>query len=105
KEQLQKLRSKSTLKPDALADAEVFAKGITWALRYDKRFEPADQALLKKAVTRCKERIAALESGKQPWADKKGRVARGYVSAVDGSVQPYGVIVPAKYDRAKPIRL
>ena len=30
---------------------------------------------------------------------------RGYVSAVDGSVQPYGVIVPASYDRTKPMRL
>src|SRR3954471_13005024 len=65
-DQLLKLHSTSKVKPDALADAEVFAKGITWALRYDKRFEPVDQTLLKKAVARCKERIAALESGKQP---------------------------------------
>ncbi len=102
---LKKLRSGSTLKPDALADAEVFAKGITWALRYETHLEPTDLALLKKALGRGKERAAALESGKQPWAEKKGRLVRGYVSAVDGSVQPYGVLVPAKYDRAKPIRL
>ena len=30
---------------------------------------------------------------------------RGFVSAVDGSVQPYGLVVPAGYDPAKPIRL
>ena len=28
----------------------------------------------------------------------RASVVRGFVSAVDGSVQPYGVIVPAKYD-------
>ena len=53
-------------------------------------------ALLKKALERGSERAAALEAGKQPWAEKKGKVVRGFVSAVDGSVQPYGVIVPAK---------
>ena len=93
------------VKPDHLADAEVFAKGIAWALRYDTQFDPADVALLKRALERGKERVAALEAGKQPWADRKGKVVRGFVSAVDGSVQPCGVIVPAKYDPAKPIRL
>jgi poly(3-hydroxybutyrate) depolymerase len=92
-------------KADLLADAEVFAKGIAWALRYDTQFEPADVALLKKALERGRERAAALESGKAAWAEKKGRTVRGFVSAVDGSVQPYGVIVPAGYDPTKPIRL
>ena len=43
--------------------------------------------------------------GKRPWAEKKGRVVRGFVSAVDGSVQPYGLIVPARTTRATPMRL
>jgi len=104
---LQKLRSGKgqRLKADALADAEVFAKGITWALRYDTTFTPADMALLKQALKRAGERVAALEGGRQPWTERKGRVARGFVSAVDGSVQPCGLIVPAKYDRARAIRL
>ena len=36
---------------------------------------------------------------------KKGKVVRGFVSAVDGSIQPYAVVVPAKYDRNRPMRL
>ncbi len=87
------------------ADAEVFSKGLIWALRYDTQFTPADVALLKKALLRGQERAAALEDGKQPWSVKKGKVARAFLSAVDGSVQPYGVILPAKYDPRKPIRL
>jgi dienelactone hydrolase len=93
------------VKPDLRADVEVFVKGITWALRDEEGLAPADVSLLKKAAERGKERLAALEAGKHPWVAKKGRVVRGYVSGVDGSVQPYGVIVPAPYDRAKPMRL
>jgi dienelactone hydrolase len=103
---LAKLRAKSPApKPDDLADAAIYAKGVAWALRYDETLTPADGALLKKALERGNERVAALEAGTRPWADKKGQAARAFVSAVDGSVQPYGVIVPAKYDRKKPIRL
>ncbi len=99
-DRLNKLRS------DALADAAVFAKGITWALRYDtEQLGAPDVALLKRALERGRERVAALEAGKQPWATRKGRLVRGFVSAVDGSVQPYGLIVPARYDHTKPIRL
>ena len=87
------------------ADAEVYAKGVAWALRYDTQFQPADVALLRKALERGKEQAAALDADKHPWADRKGKVVRGFVSAVDGSVQPYGVIVPAKYDPDKAMRL
>jgi pimeloyl-ACP methyl ester carboxylesterase len=90
---------------DRLADGEVFAKGIAWALRYDTTFAPADVKLLKTAIERCRGRVAALEAGEAPWAARKGKVVRGFVSAVDGSVQPYAVVVPAKYDRARPMRL
>jgi Prolyl oligopeptidase family len=90
---------------DRLADAELFAKGTAWALRYDTDLTPADVALMKRALERCATRLTALESGEQPWAGKKGRFVRGFVSAVDGSVQLYGVIVPAGYDPAKPSRL
>jgi hypothetical protein len=91
---------------DQRADAEVFLRGIAWALQYDAdQLKPADVALLKKAVGRVDERLTALEAGRAPWTKRTGKVVRGFVSAVDGSAQPYGVIVPAKYDPARPIRL
>src|SRR5205807_3096942 len=37
--------------------------------------------------------------------EPEGRLVRGYTSAVDGSTQPYGLILPANYDPAKPMRL
>ncbi len=90
---------------DRLADVEVFVKGITWALKYDTTFSQVDRGLLNSSLERCQGRIDALEVGDSPWTQRKGKVVRGYVSAVDGSVQPYAVIVPANYDRNQPSRL
>lgn len=90
---------------DRRADAEVFLKGVRWACRYEESLAPADLALVRTALRRGTERARSLEAGRKPWAAKKGRVVRGYVSQVDGSVQPYGLIVPSGYDPAKPTRL
>ncbi|MEQ1825506.1 MAG: alpha/beta fold hydrolase [Pirellula sp.] len=90
---------------DRLADVRVFHKGIEWALRYDNTLTPGDIALIKKALVRGAERAEAIESRKALWTSKKGKAVRGFVSAVDGSTQPYGVIVPQSYDASRPIRL
>jgi hypothetical protein len=87
------------------ADAALFAKGLTWALRYDREFTPADIGLMEKAIRRAQERLVALAEEKLPWTARHGKVALGYMSAVDDSVQPYGVIVPKNYDFKSPIRL
>ena len=91
--------------PDLLADAEVFEKGITWALRYETNLAPNDVGLVKKSFARGLERADSLANGKTPWTTKKGKVLRGFVSAVDGSTQCYGVVIPQSYDGTKPIRL
>lgn len=104
-QRLDALRKSKTHTADLLADAEVFHKGLVWALRYDSKFTPADVTLLQKSLARCNERLAALEAGKPAWPTRKGRLVRGFVSKVDGSVQPYGLVVPSSCDPAKPIRL
>ena len=48
------------------------------------------KALLKEG----RERAEQLAAGKAPWATAAGLVVRGYVSKIDGSVQPYGLVVP-----------
>lgn len=87
------------------ADARIFHKGVVWALRYEQEFQPADLALITKALDRGRQRAAELAAGNASWAGRRGRLARGYVSAVDGSTQPYGLVVPASYDANRPIRL
>lgn len=99
------LRANKDIKPDVLADVDIFRKGVVWALHYETKLTPADVALLKKSAERGLERANRLASGKTPWAERKGRLVRGYSSTVDGSVQPFGLVIPEKYDPAKPIRL
>ena len=88
-----------------LVDADIFSKGLTWALKYDREFTPADVILLRKAISRGMERAKLLKDEKFPWRARRGKVALGYISRVDDSVQPYGLIVPKNYDPEKPIRL
>jgi pimeloyl-ACP methyl ester carboxylesterase len=85
-------------------DIEIFAKGLQWARTYQTADgTPDDSPLFIKAENRHQQRLE-LRDGK-PWASKRGRLVRGYVSDVDGSVQPYGLVIPKGYDPAKPIRL
>jgi pimeloyl-ACP methyl ester carboxylesterase len=95
----------SEAEQDRVADAAVYAKGVAWALRYDSRFEAADVQLLKTALTKGADRLAALEHGELPWGGQLGRVVRGYRSRVDGSVQPYGLVVPRALQGGRPLRL
>ena len=83
---------------DALADVEVCAKGTAWALRFGEFFEAKDVARHLRTLDKGMSRAASLATGESPWTRAEGSVVRGYRSRVDGSVQPYAVIVP----RGKP---
>lgn len=97
-------RDIATIEKESLGnpDMVVFAKAVTWALRYETKLTPADVALIKKALEQGKQRVADKD---RKWRKKKGSLILAYGSMLDHSVQPFGVIVPAKYDPKKPIRL
>lgn len=78
-----------------LADVAVFEKAATWMLRFEEfpKSEYLDQ--LRKVVKKGAERAAKLKGGTHDWSLQPGTTIRGYVSAVDGSVQPYAVTLPA----------
>lgn len=99
------LALRSGVGADTVADAELFTKAAEWALRFEPTLQPADTAQIERALKRADERTTLLEQGQKPWAQRKGRLVRGYTSAVDGSVQPYGLIVPSRYRPGTPIRL
>jgi len=93
-------------KPDHVSDVRIFLKGVEWALRYETKLVDAkDLALLKAALGRARERLEMVRTGRPIWPALKGHLVRGFVSAVDGSVQPYGLIVPASYGAERPMRL
>jgi len=90
---------------DLVADAEVFHKGVVWALRYESKLEPADIELIHRSLAKGHARADALAKDSHAWSAKQGLSARGFVSAIDGSSQPYGLLVPAGYDPRHPYRL
>src|SRR5215831_18870234 len=82
-----------------LADVEIYYEAARWKMAYPEEFfrqrSVTDTlAVLEKGL----ERVAQLKEGKSPWTSQKGRVVRGFRSALDDSVQPVRVTVPDEYD-------
>ena len=104
--QIQALEAKKT-DPKLLADVIIFQRAAQYILRYPEEFNygPNYAAETISALDMGLERAKELASGGTSWASKKGNVVRGYISSVDGTVQPYGVTIPDSYDGTKPVRL
>ena len=71
---------------------------------YDEYTLAEDPELVTGLLDEAALRAGALGSGRRPWTTATGSVVRGYVSRVDGSIQPYVVEIPAGLDRSKPAR-
>jgi len=88
------------------ADVDVYRKAGEWILRYPEEFyTKAYVANALKVLDHGIARAQELERGEPAWPKQQGRIVRGYRSAVDGSVQPYGLIIPESYDGSRPVRL
>src|SRR5258707_6501441 len=97
---IEELHSAAKNKPallELLPDVQIYYNAVHYALKYNEFFNdkeiPVAKALLKQGLERAKQ----LHEGKAPWTSATGLVVRGYVSKIDGSVQPYGLVVPASY--------
>ena len=86
-------------------DAEIFHKAVDWALRHDEFFDLKQVAAAHRALATGRERVAALRRGEAPWRNATGLVVRGYRSRIDGSVQPYGLVIPPDLTPGQPRRL
>ncbi len=94
------LRKDLAAKPALLAElpnVEIFHKSADWALRFDEFFDVKQIATAKDHLAQGIARAAALRKGETPWNRQTGLVVRGYRSKIDGSVQPYGVLVPESF--------
>ena len=98
---IRELRSNGT-DDGLLADVEIFAEAARWKMAYPEEFFRAESvADTLTVLDKGLERAAQLKQGKSPWTSQKGRVVRGFRSALDGSVQPVRVTVPDEYDGAR----
>ena len=92
-----KLREELKGKPallEHLPDVEIFDKAVDWALRYDEFFKTNEFKTARTLLQEGHSRAAAMRSGNMPWLAVSGAVVRGYRSRIDGSVQPYGLVIP-----------
>ncbi|MBM3847757.1 MAG: hypothetical protein FJ405_15910 [Verrucomicrobia bacterium] len=100
-EEIQSLQidlSKQPLLLRLLPDVQVFHKAVDWALRYDEFFNPTNETITaRECIQTGLLRARELREGKASWLSATGLVVRGYRSRIDGSVQPYGLVVPATY--------
>jgi dienelactone hydrolase len=89
---------------ELLPDVKIFHRAVHDALEYRELFNEKELPAAKKLLEQGIERARQLERGEAPWTSQTGLVVRGYVSRIDGSVQPYGLIVPDSYQPAGPHR-
>lgn len=80
-----------------LPDVEIFHKAVDWALRYNEFFTPKEVEFARHLLEEGRGRASQLRARKTPWLEATGLVVRGYRSKLDGSVQPYGLVVPATW--------
>jgi dienelactone hydrolase len=80
-----------------LPDVQIFHNAARYALTYNEFFKPEEITTAKRQLKQGMERASELRAGKPSWTTQTGLVVRGYVSEIDGSVQPYGLVVPATY--------
>ena len=83
-------------------DVAIFHKAVRYALEGNEFFTAEDIFRGKELLRIGNERAADLEHGDAPWTRATGLVVRGYVSKIDGSVQPYGLVVPPSYAPDRP---
>ncbi len=105
--QIEALRQTLKGKPTLLAllpDVQVYHKAVQDALEYGEFFKPGEIRTAKDLLRHGMERARQLRDGHAPWDSATGLVVRGYVSKIDGSVQPYGLVVPKSYDPESPHR-
>jgi dienelactone hydrolase len=87
---------------DLLPDVQIYHNAVRYALAYNEFYDLKELDIARNMIKQGKERAAQLRDGKPQWTTQTGLVARGYVSKIDGSVQPYGLVVPASYQPTTP---
>lgn len=81
----------------AIPDLEVYAKAAGWILRHNEFIRKGYAGYTLTALETGLGRAKQLAVGQTPWTTQTGTTMRGYVSRVDGSIQPYALSLPVGY--------
>jgi predicted esterase len=78
-------------------DVEFLLKAVDLALLHGEFYKPQDVGAAEELLDLAEQRLRELPHGAS-WTTAKGLVVRGYRSSIDGSPQPYGLVIPEDLD-------
>ena len=87
-----------------LPDVEIYYNAVRYALQYGEFYDLKELEVARDLLAKGAERARQLRDGHAPWTTATGLVVRGYRSKIDGSVQPYGLVVPLSFHADSPYR-
>ena len=79
---------------DLYADVAIYQRAVEVALQDREFFNAKEIQAAKQLLMVGIERSSALAEKKSPWRFESGLVVRGYMSQIDGTPQPYGLVIP-----------
>ena len=88
-----------------LPDVQIFRDAVRYALQNGEFFKTEEIARAKELLRTGQQRADDLIAGRAPWTTATGLVVRGYLSKIDRSVQPYGLVIPAPFTPDRKWRL
>lgn len=104
-EQLRKLVAalkEKQLRDDVLIDVEIYLKAAENIVRFEEWYAAASAKWALTTLDQGLERAKLADGGKPVWRDAPGKwVNRAYRSRIDGSIQPYAVLLPHDYGKEK----
>jgi hypothetical protein len=81
-----------------LPDVQIYYNAVRYALDDNIFYTTNDFSAARKLLDEGHTRARALHDGQAPWNSATGLIVRGYKSKVDGSIQPYGLVVPSTFN-------
>jgi hypothetical protein len=86
------------IKDDVLVEVEIYLKAAENIVRFEEWYAKASVSWALTTLERGLERAKQAEGGKAAWRDETGKwIVRAYRSSIDGSIQPYAVLLPDDY--------
>jgi hypothetical protein len=83
---------------DLLPDVQIYYNAVRYALDDNIFYSTNDFSAARKLLAEGNTRARSLRDGQAPWNSATGLIVRGYRSKVDGSIQPYGLVVPPTFN-------
>ena len=90
-------KSKDSRIQTLIPDVEIYHRAVRCALEYREFFHEREIGKGLELLQQGQQRADQLLKGEAPWTRQTGLVVRGYISKIDQTVQPYGLVIPDSY--------